>query len=80
MRVGDVVLCIKDYLNFEQDEEYFISSVWDDGGCTIKIQLEYNGRTTNHAYISFSKDKLEEYFTNLEIERRLKLRKINSYV
>lgn len=75
MRAGDKVRCIKDFWNFEKGEDYHIKSVWDDGsGCTIRVQLG----PTRHAYMPFSKTKLEEIFTNLEIERRLKLRKINS--
>ena len=75
MKAGDKVLCIKDYWNFEKGEKYTIKSVWEDGsGYSIRIQLG----PTKHAYMPFSKDKLEEHFTNLELERRLKLRRINS--
>lgn len=78
MKIRDKVLCIKDYWNFVKGEEYYINSVWEDGGCSIKVQLSNDGNYTKNAYMPFSKDKLEEHFTNLEIERRLKLRKIKS--
>lgn len=74
MRIGDIVVCIKDYWYFEKGEYYIVNSVWyGGGGCSIEVQISAN----KIAYVSFSKEKIEEHFTNLEIERRLKLRKIN---
>ena len=79
MRTGDIVYCIKDYWNFEKGEKYHIDSVWaDGGGCSVKIILCADGNYIKQGYMPFSKEKLEEHFTNLELERRLKLRRINS--